>query len=158
MQRAVRVKELSQDHASSQEGSGLYPCSPMLITTTMYWIYSLILKKFLHCCLRILVEMEIFMTLIAREIGNRLRNLKNEWGTSLFHCIFKYYHIQIKQRTENLFQLHGISQENSSWESQLPTARPLVFEPRMQGPAVLSAFLTQLVDKEEAQLIFQNAI
>lgn len=97
------VKELSQDHTSSQEGSWTIPMQSH--AHNHYYLLNLFtyFKEILHCCLRILVEMEIFMTLIAREIGNRLRNLKSEWGTSLFHCISKYYHIQIKQRSKKTF-------------------------------------------------------
>ena len=74
--RCRDVKELSQDHASSQQGSCTIPRQSHAHNHCYVLNLFTYFKEILHCCLRILVEMEIFMTLIAREIGNRLRSEK----------------------------------------------------------------------------------
>ena len=144
------VKELSQNHASSQEGSWIIPRQSHAHNHCYVLNLFTYFKEILHCCLRILVEMEILMTLIAREIGNRLRNLKSEWGTSLFHCISKYYHIQIKQRSKKTFSGSWYQPRKFILRKPAANSTPFSVWTGCEGPAVLSAFLIQLVDKEEA--------
>lgn len=92
--------------------------------------------------------MEIFVILIAPGTCNRLRNLSSAAFSTLII-------LRLDKATRKPFQLHGISQEKPS---SGPAANNMPFSvwPGCQGPAVLSAFLIQFVDKKEAQLIFQT--
>lgn len=108
-------------------------------------------------CLRILLEMETFLTLIATGIDNRLRNLlRDKWGTSLFHCISTHHHIQIKQSSKKVIPASWNEPRKSS-PGPAGHSTPFSIWPGCQGPAVVPAFLIQFVDKEEAQLIFPNS-
>lgn len=100
------LKEFScKTTLSSQEGSWTIPMQSH--AHNHYYVLNLFtyFKEILHCCLRILVEMEIFMTLIAREIGNRLRNLKmNE--ELLFTAFPNIIIFRLNKGARKPFQLH----------------------------------------------------